>query len=199
MNIIDFIFSGGIIMIPLILSSIVVLTIIFERWFVFVKSTKFDRKILPQVKKLLKEDKIKEALEAAQAHQDLITHVVAIGIHSYSKSEQEKDRLISQASSRVVQGLEKNINILSVIANTAPLLGLLGTVTGMIKVFMKIQSMGGQVDIAMLAGGIGEALITTVTGLSIAIVSIFAYHYFDKKVDSISSLLKDIASELFLS
>ena len=92
--------------------------------------------------------------------------------------------------------MDKNLRGLAVIGNIAPLLGLLGTVTGMIRAFMKIQRLGGIVDASVLAGGIWEALITTAAGLSVAIPTLVAYHYFEGRIDNIASQIKDVASEL---
>lgn len=82
-----------------------------------------------------------------------------------------------------LQELEKNVDILGVIAHVAPLLGLLGTVTGMIRAFMKIEELAGQVSASALAGGIWEALLTTAFGLMVAIPSFVMYHWFNVKID----------------
>ncbi len=75
-------------------------------------------------------------------------------------------------------------------------MGLLGTVTGMIKCFIKIEQIGGGVDVSALAGGIWEALLTTAAGLSVAIPTILFYHYFEARVDNYVSQMKDTAEEL---
>jgi len=82
-----------------------------------------------------------------------------------------------------VQELEKNIDILGIIAHVAPLLGLLGTVVGMIRAFMRIEELAGRVNASVLAGGIWEALLTTAFGLAVAIPSFVMYHYFNRRID----------------
>jgi biopolymer transport protein ExbB len=84
-----------------------------------------------------------------------------------------------------IRTLERHIDWLATIAGAAPLLGFLGTVTGMVKAFQVIEKMGGPVNPSMLAAGIWEALITTVFGLSIAIPCVFAYNYFVNRIENI--------------
>ena len=117
-------------------------------------------------------------------------------IHIHKRAHPEKEKIISRAGSRELRKLEKNLRGLGIIAHISPLLGLLGTVTGMIKCFMKIQELGGRVDAQVLAGGIWEALITTAAGLSIAIPAIIFYHYFEGKVDNFYHQMKDAAEEI---
>lgn len=90
----------------------------------------------------------------------------------------------------MIQDLEKNIDILGIIAHVAPLLGLLGTVVGMIRAFMRIEELAGRVNASVLAGGIWEALLTTAFGLAVAIPSFVMYHYFNRKVDNYTLTLE---------
>ena len=90
----------------------------------------------------------------------------------------------------------KNLRGLGIIGHISPLLGLLGTVAGMIEAFITIEELGGRVDASVLAGGIWEALITTAFGLSVAIPAIVFYHYFEGRVDDIAAQMKDAASEI---
>ena len=95
-----------------------------------------------------------------------------------------------------VRDLEQHLNWLAIIGNIAPLLGLLGTVTGMIRVFMSIQNMQGQVNPSALAGGIWEALITTAAGLIVAIPTVIAFHFFTDSIDDITGSLKELISDI---
>ncbi|HOO57157.1 MAG TPA: MotA/TolQ/ExbB proton channel family protein, partial [bacterium] len=89
--------------------------------------------------------------------------------------------------------LERNVNTLGIIAHISPLMGLLGTVVGMIRAFMTIQALGGQVDATDLAGGISEALITTAAGLAVAIPVMILFHFIEGRVDNMESSIKDSA------
>ena len=152
--------------------------------------------ILARVKSLLKDNKADEALKLCENTSGPVAHILAVGIHIRKRSLDEKEKIMVRAGSRAIRQFDKNLRGLAIIGNITPLLGLLGTVTGMIKAFIKIQELGGRVDASVLAGGIWEALITTAAGLSVAIPTLVAYHYFEGKVDNLSSQMKDAASEL---
>ncbi len=187
--------KGGPLMWPLLLCSVISIAITLERFYHFYRARTKIPNIFARVKKLLQEGKADEALKLSQGVSGPVPHILAIGIHIRNRSLDEKEKLIAKAGSRIIRQFDKNLNGLSIIGNIAPLIGLLGTVTGMIKAFMKIQELGGRVDASVLAGGIWEALITTAFGLSIAIPTFVAYHYFDGRVDSVRSQLKDMATE----
>lgn len=106
------------------------------------------------------------------------------------------DRQISLVGSRELKKLETGLGSLSLIAVIAPLLGLTGTVTGMIKAFQVIATMGTNVDPALLAAGIWEALITTAAGLFVGIPAHVAFHYLDKSLDEVALRMKEITLEL---
>ncbi|UCD15060.1 MAG: MotA/TolQ/ExbB proton channel family protein [Candidatus Omnitrophota bacterium] len=181
---------------PILLCSVISITIIAERfWRLRQARTKIPN-IFSQVKSLLKEDKANEALKLCEETSGPVAHILAIGIRIRKKGMEEKEKIIIRAGSRLARQLDKNLRGLSTIGNITPLLGLLGTVTGMIRAFIKIQELGGRVDASVLAGGIWEALITTAFGLSVAIPTLVAYHYFESRADNIVSQMKDIASEI---
>lgn len=193
----NFFLKGGPLMWPILACSIVSITIILERFYHFHRIRTKTPNIFSRVKSLLKDDKADEALKLCEGTSGPIAHILAIGIHIRSRrSPEEKEKLLSRAGSKVVWQLERNLGGLAIIGNIAPLLGLLGTVTGMIRVFMKIEDLGGRVDASILAGGIWEALITTAAGLFVAIPTLVVYHYFEGRVENIASLMKDVATEL---
>ena len=191
----DFFVKGGPLMWPILLCSIISITIIVDRFYILHKSKTRMPNIFSRVKALLKDNKYDEALKLCENTPGSIAHLLAIGIHVRNKTTEEKEKLISRAGSRIIRQLDKNLRGLGIIGNITPLLGLMGTVTGMIKAFMKIQELGGRVDPSVLAGGIWEALITTVAGLGVAIPTLVAYHYFEGKIDDISSQMKDVSAE----
>lgn len=194
---IDFFLKGGILMWPILFCSISSVAIILERFYYFNKVKPKLPNLFSRVRNLLKQQKHDEALKLCDSLSDPITHILAIGIRIRKKSFEERERIINQAATKVVRGLEKNLNFLAIIANVTPLMGLLGTVTGMIKAFIKIQHLQGTVDISVLAQGIWEALITTAFGLSVAIPTVIFYHFFEDKADNIINDIKDISTEFF--
>jgi biopolymer transport protein ExbB len=192
----NFFLKGGHLMWPILLCSIISIAIILERFYCFYRIKTKTPNIFPRVKALIKDGKPDEALKLCEKTPGPIAHILAVGIHIRNRGPEEKEKLISKAGSKIVRHLDKNLRVLAIISNVATLLGLLGTVTGMIRVFMKIQELGGRVDAVVLAGGIWEALITTAAGLFVAIPTLVAYHYFEGRVEDISSQMKDAASEL---
>ena len=192
----DFFLKGGPLMWPILLCSIISITIILERFYTLYRARTRVPNIFSRVRSLLKDGKTDQALKLCESTCGPIAYILAIGIHIRSRSLEEKEKLIARAGSKVIRQLDRNLRGLAIIGNITPLLGLLGTVTGMIRAFMKIQELGGRVDASVLAGGIWEALITTAAGLSVAIPTLVAYHYFEGRVDNISSQMKDAATEL---
>ena len=192
----EFLMKGGFLMWPILLCSVISVTIILERLYKLHRARIKIPNILSRVKNLLKEGKSDEALKLCESVNDPVAHILAIGIRIRKRSIEEQEKMIFRAGSRIIRQLEKNLSGLAIIGNITLLLGLLGTVTGMIKAFIKIQELGGRVDASVLAGGIWEALITTAAGLSVAIPTLVVYHYFESKVDNIGARMKDGAGEL---
>ena len=191
-----FFLKGGIVMWLIFLCSVITITIILERLYYFYHAETKIPNFLSRIKKLLLSGKLNEAQRLCESSPGPVARILATGIHVHKRSSGEKEKIIVRAGSRELRKLEENLRPLGIIGHISPLLGLLGTVTGMIKCFMKIQELGGRVDASILAGGIWEALITTAAGLSVAIPAIILYHYFEGKVDNFSSQMKDAAEEL---
>jgi len=192
----EFFLKGGFLMWPILLCSVMAFAIVLERLWYFCRIKTNVGNLTAQVKKILQEGKLEEAERLCKETRGPVAYILAVGIHIHKRAYPEKEKIISRAGSKELRKLEKNLRGLGIIAHISPLLGLLGTVTGMIKCFMKIQELGGRVDAQVLAGGIGEALITTAAGLSVAIPAIIFYHYFEGKVDSFSHQMKDAAESL---
>lgn len=191
----DFFLKGGFLMWPILVCSLIAVTIILERFYYLYNLRPTVTSLVNRVRNLLKEEKIEEAIRLCDNFKSPVAHILAIGIRIRRRSHEEKERCFKRAGSKILRKLEKNISGLEVIANSATLLGLLGTVTGMIRVFMKIQESSGHSDASMLAGGIWEALLTTAAGLFVAIPASLFYHYFEGRVDELAGQMKDAAGE----
>lgn len=194
----DYFLKGGPLMWPILLCSIVSVTIILERLYNLHKAKKMIliSDVLLQIKELLRKKRISEAQKLCQDIVGPLANIINSGLKSYYRRFEEKERIVSRVGSQEVRNLEKHLSILALIADIAPLLGLTGTVTGLIRCFIKVQELGGRVDASALAGGIWEALITTVAGLFVAIPTLAFYHYFEKRVSFYASVMKDTAGEL---
>ncbi|MFH1878493.1 MAG: MotA/TolQ/ExbB proton channel family protein [Candidatus Omnitrophota bacterium] len=194
---VQFFLKGGLLMWPILICSIIALTIIFERTFHFRRAGIRTNGLIEKVIKMVKEGELEKALEYTEKQRGAVAYILSLCLRERSLPKKERDEIISLGGSRELRRLEKNVRTLGIIAHVTPLLGLLGTVTGMIRAFMKIQDLGGHVDASVLAGGIWEALITTAFGLAVAIPAMIAYHYFDERIDDISSRMKEAVQSIF--
>lgn len=171
-------------MYPIIFCSIVALAIFLERLWVLRRKNIIPQDFVNNVEGLLQKQKISEAVFLCQNDISSIAKIFLAGLRSTQKGMWLVKEAIEERGSREATILEKNVDILSTIANLTPLLGLLGTVSGMIKTFnaISVQGIGNP---APLAGGIAEALITTATGLCIAIPTLVCYRFLKDKASSL--------------
>jgi len=171
-------------MYPIIFCSIVALAIFLERLWVLRRKSIIPQDFVNNVEGLLKKQKISEAVFLCQNDMSSIAKIFLAGLRSTQKGMWLVKEAIEERGSREATILEKNVDILSTIANLTPLLGLLGTVSGMIKTFnaISVQGIGNP---APLAGGIAEALITTATGLCIAIPTLVCYRFLKDKASAL--------------
>ena len=171
-------------MYPIIFCSIVALAVFFERLWVLRRRHVIPGEFVRKVEELLKKQKISEAIFLSQGDTSSIAKIFLAGLKSTGRGMWLVKEAIEERGSREAVILEKHVGILSTIANLTPLLGLLGTVSGMIKTFnvISIQGVGNP---APLASGIAEALITTATGLSVAIPTLVCYRILKDKAESL--------------
>ena len=191
----ELIVSGGWIMAPIILCSILAFTIIAERFWTLREKSIAPSNLADQIIKLHKKKRItNEVIEKLYSDSPL-GRILASGLRNMNGAREIMKESIEEEGRQVAQELERFLNTLGTIASITPLLGLLGTVIGMIKVFAVITSLGVG-DPKVLADGISEALITTAAGLSVAIPTVMFYRYFRGRVDEL--LLKMEAQAVYL-
>jgi biopolymer transport protein ExbB len=183
-NIWEFLVKGGICMIPLFLCSIAGLAIVIEKWI----SLRRRKIIVPEVVSVLENIKgmndFPLAVSICEKHQGPFANVIRLALENHTLPREEIKETLSDQGRQEVHQLEKGLGVLETVAGIGPLLGLLGTVLGILKVFKVISVMGvGQAT--ALAGGISEALITTIAGLFIGIPALVAYNYFGNKAESL--------------
>ena len=196
LNLFEIIARGGILMVPIIFCSILSLAIIIER-VISLNRAQIDREeFMGSIDDVLRRNKILEAIGICEKSKGPIPRVLKAGILKHDRSHEEIKEAVEDASSFEVPYLEKYLAILVTIATIAPLLGLLGTVTGLIRAFMVIQLKGGLVNPGDLAKGIWEALITTVAGLVVAIPTYIAYNYFVSRVNGFITEMEKSATRL---
>jgi biopolymer transport protein ExbB len=180
----DFVVKGGVLMIPIALCSIIALAIFLERLWSLRRSRVIPRDFLIEIEDLIRREKIPEAITRCRKDNSSMANIIVAGIRNFGKRREIVKESIEEIGRREASTLERYINVVGTIAAIAPLLGLLGTVFGMIKAFnvISIQGVGNP---SSLAGGISEALITTAAGLVVAIPTFVLYRYLANKADAL--------------
>ncbi len=191
----ELIVAGGWVMLPIILCSVLAITLVVERIWTLQEKRITPPQLVEQIISLYEQNRINdEAIEKLYTNSPL-GRILAVGLRNRNGPRDIMKESIEEEGRQVALDLERYLNTLGTIASITPLLGLLGTVIGMIKVFAVITSLGVG-DPKILADGISEALITTAAGLSIAIPSVMFYRYLRGRVDEL--LLKMEAQAIYL-
>ena len=181
----ELISSGGWLMVPIILCSVISVAIIIERLWTLKKDNVAPADLVVDIEHLLEQSQLTEDRLEELEHSSYLGRILVAGLCVSNQTPAEIRRSIEEAGRHVVHEFEKYLNALGTIAAITPLLGLLGTVIGMIKVFAAITAVGvGNPQI--LAGGISEALITTAAGLSVGIPSLMFHRYFKGKINELT-------------
>ncbi|MDP3789629.1 MAG: MotA/TolQ/ExbB proton channel family protein [Candidatus Omnitrophota bacterium] len=195
----DMIQKGGPVMWPILLCSILAFAIFLERVFHLHRARIDTVDFMGRIGTTLKRNKIMEAIDMCNSTPGPIAEIMKAGILKYDRPRSEIREAIEDAGIHEVPRLEKNLGVLATIATISPLLGLLGTVTGMVRCFQIIQEKStslNPISPGDLAGGIWEALIATVAGLIVAIPTYVAYNYLVSRVDNFVLEMEKAATEL---
>jgi biopolymer transport protein ExbB len=189
MNLLSIFLKGGLIMWPILLCSIIGLAIIIDRYIVLRKSKTNIPAFMVRIRGLLRKKDISGAISYCIEEKSPVSNIIRKGLKKYHLGHERVKEAIENAGTQEISKLEKGLPFLATIAGIAPLLGFLGTVTGMISAFMTIQQLAGAANPSDLAGGIWEALITTAFGLMVGIPALAFYNHF---VSSVKKLVGDI-------
>ncbi|MEW8299547.1 MAG: MotA/TolQ/ExbB proton channel family protein [Candidatus Thiodiazotropha sp.] len=187
--------SGGWLMLPIIACSIVALGIVIERIWSLQRKRVMPEYLMRQILQLHRDDKLNLADLDKLKESSPLGRILAAGLINRDHNKEVMKEAIEEVGRQVVHDLERYLNTLGTIASISPLLGLLGTVIGMIKVFSVIVT-AGVGDPGVLAGGISEALITTAAGLSVAIPSLMFHRYFSGLIDRLVIAMEEQALKL---
>ncbi|MBN2008000.1 MotA/TolQ/ExbB proton channel family protein [candidate division KSB1 bacterium] len=186
---------GGIIMIPLLLSSIIALGIIIEKVITLRRRKILVPEIIAVIDNIKAPEDVSLALSICDKHKGVFSNVIEIGLKNTQLPKDDIKEMYEEQGRQEVRVLERGLSILETVAAIAPLLGLLGTVLGMIRVFDVISTQGlGQTE--SLSGGISEALITTVVGLSIGIPTLVFYNYYTSKAENLILDIEKYSNDL---
>lgn len=191
----DIIMSGGWLMLPIILCSVIALAIIVERIWALQDKRVIPSQLVAQVWQWERNDQLDKDQILKLRMNSPLGNILASGLFNRNKEREVMKEAIEETGRYVVHELERYLNSLGTIAAVTPLLGLLGTVIGMIKVFANLTTHGVG-NVGSLAGGISEALITTAAGLVVAIPSLMFYRYFSGRVDELVVAMEQEAIKL---
>jgi len=186
--------KGGFMMYPIILSSIIALAVFIERILVFSKVRMISAVKLGEILDVLKNKGAGVAKDLLESEKGALKDFFSAVLEG--DSEEASEKAASVAGDDILFELNRRLDFLSMLGSVTPLMGLLGTVIGMIKVFSRVAAAGEMSDISILAGGIWEALLTTAAGLAVAIPILFAHNYLERKLDKISHLMMQSAQKM---
>ncbi|MBV1906252.1 MAG: MotA/TolQ/ExbB proton channel family protein [Pseudomonadales bacterium] len=186
--------SGGWLMVPILLCSAIAAAISVERFWTLQQTRVAPSNLLAEVWSMLKKKEIDPQKIRDLRNQSALGQIFAAGISNSRRGREIMKESMEEAAGQVLHELERYLTPLQSIASVTPLLGLLGTVVGMIKVFALMVQNPGNANV--LAGGISQALITTAAGLSIAIPALFLVGYFQRRVDALSVIMEQEAIKL---
>ena len=174
--------DGGPFMYPLLLFSLIALVFIIERFWALWKARINTQEFIARVRTaLLKRRNVKEAITVCEEYAGPIANIMKAGLIKYGRPQEEIERTIEAASAHELARLERGLGVLATVANVAPLVGFLGTVSGMINSFDALAEQGLS-NPGLVAKGISEALITTAGGLVVAVPTLIAFNYFTSQI-----------------
>lgn len=196
LTLLDIVKSGGILMIPIFICSIIVVAIAVERYLAYRNLTINRQAFMMKIRSPLSRGDVVAAIHECAAFKSPVAAVVRAGLEKAKYGRDHMKEAMESAGNTETYHLEKKLNVLATLAGITPLIGFLGTVTGMIKAFMKIQQLAGNVNADVLAGGIWEAMVTTAAGLAVGIPAMILYNYYIDKVREFMHGMETAADEV---
>ncbi len=191
----DLFYKGGPLMYPLLFASVLMIAIIIERGYHFIR-TRVNRRFVDRVVNIIEEGDLQQAQRVAEKSHGPVAAIVEAALQYRSYTQDVVENKISLTGDQELKRLTKNLHLLELTGKIAPMIGLLGTVIGMVEAFRELSSVKGLVDPSLLAGGIWEALITTVAGLFVGIPALVFFHLYTNQVRALASSMKHIGEEI---
>jgi biopolymer transport protein ExbB len=181
-TILDLLMKGGIIMIPIVLLSIISFYIFIERIVYIRRSASIQNGLVAAISNEVQNGNSKNALMHARNNQAAIGRILESGIEKLGKPQGEVERNIETTTNLEITKMEKNTGYLGIIASVAPMLGFIGTIAGVIKIFYNI-SLADNISIGIIAGGLYQKMICSGAGLIVGVLAYAAYHYIQMRID----------------
>ena len=184
-SLIDMAVKGGWLMLVLLLLSVIAIYIFGSKWWMIRKASRINKNFMNDIHDLIHEGKIKSAIALCQRYDSPVARLVEKGIERIGRPLQDIQTEVENMGNVEIARLEKGLPMLATIAGGAPMIGFLGTVTGMIRAFFEMANAGNNIDITLLSGGIYEAMVTTVGGLFVGIIAYFGYNFLTSQISNL--------------
>jgi biopolymer transport protein ExbB len=182
--------KGGIIMIPIVLLSILSFYIFIERISYIRRTTSIEKGLITSITNELKNGNSKNAMIHARNNQAAVGRILESGIENLGKPQGDIERNLETTTNLEITKMEKNTGYLGIIASVAPMLGFIGTIAGVIKIFYNI-SLADNISIGIIAGGLYQKMICSGSGLIVGVLAYAAYHYLQMKIDRYTIKLQE--------
>ena len=196
MNLVEIFLNGGLVMWPILFCSVVALAVAIDRFLVLRRAKINLPAFLVRIRGFIKSKDMNGAASFCLREKSPIANMVRKGLKKFGMGHERVKEAIENAGRQEVSKLEKGLSILATVAGVAPLLGFLGTVTGMIQAFMRIEDLAGAASPSDLAGGIWEALLTTAFGLIVGIPAYVVYNYFLSWITKFVADMETVANDV---
>jgi biopolymer transport protein ExbB len=181
-NVAELLMKGGFIMIPIILLSIFSIYLFIERFLYIRKSTVVDQYLIQDIIGEIRNKRPEEALVHTRSQDTSLSRILESGLSQSGKSPKDVENYMEATANLEISEMEKNTGYLGIIAGIAPMLGFIGTIAGVIKIFYNI-SLADNISIGIIAGGLYQKMICSGTGLIVGVIAYSCYHYLQMMID----------------
>jgi len=194
-NVADLLMKGGFIMIPIILLSLISIYFFLERYSYIRKNAVVDENLVNDVIDEIKKNKAEQALSRIKTDNTSMGRILESGLDQKVNSHGEPEKYMESSANFEISVMEKNTGYLGIIASIAPMLGFVGTIAGVIKIFYNI-SLADNISIGIIAGGLYQKMICSAAGLIVGVIAYAAYHYLQMKIDNFSIEMQKQVNEV---
>ncbi len=195
LSFLDLAMKGGWIMIPLAILSILAIYIFIERYMAINRAGKDDKNFMNNIKDFISDGKVDSALALCKSKETPLARMIEKGIKRIGRPLNDISAAIENVGKLEVSKLEKGVAILAMVAGAAPMIGFLGTVSGMIRAFYDMSKAGNNIDIGLLSNGIYEAMVTTLAGLFVGIIAYICYNIIVSRIEKVVYVIENKATE----
>jgi biopolymer transport protein ExbB len=195
MGMLELFYRGGPLMYPLLFGSVLMVAIIIERGYHFIRAG-VSRKFVDTIISTIEKGDLEGAQQIAGERRGPVAAIMETALRYRNYTQDVVENKISLRGDQELKSLSKNLHLLELTGKIAPMIGLLGTVIGMVEAFQEVAAVKNLVDPSLLAGGIWEALITTVAGLFVGIPALVFFHLFSNRVKATAFTMKHIGEEI---